>query len=355
MARSQHVLAAGVCAIATAALPALAAEPQRAAYKAPRTAYGQPDLQGIWTNETVTRLERPAQFGERLVLTPQEVAQIEKQRQEVLEAGNRPTRPDATVEEVNKNCEVPGFSGVGCGYNLAWTDSGDRVMRVRGQGRTSFITSPANGQLPPYKDGRRPTPSADRVSDNPETRSLGERCILSFGNASGPVMLPLLYNNNYQFLQTRDSFIILVEMVHDVRLVRLSTKQHLPPGVRPWMGDSIGWYDGDTLVVETTNFPAQQARAFRGATEALKVTERLTRVGPNNIHYQFTVEDAATWERPWSGEYEFSSAPGPIYEYACHEGNYGLEGILAGARREEADAAVEAAKTAKASPMPAGR
>jgi hypothetical protein len=170
-------------------------------------------------------------------------------------------------------------------------------------------------------------------SDNPETRALGERCLLSFGNSSGPVMLPGLYNNTYQVVQTRDQVVIDVEMVHDARIIRLDATQHLPASLRPWMGDSIGHWEGDTLVVETTNFHPEQV--FRGASAHLKVTERLTLVGKDRLHYAFWVEDQTVFSQPWGGEYEFARSKGPVYEYACHEGNYGLVGILQGAREEE--------------------
>jgi hypothetical protein len=157
------------------------------------------------------------------------------------------------------------------------------------------------------------------------------------------VMLPLLYNNNYQLAQSRDTVAIVVEMVHDVRIIRIGGK-HRTDGERPWMGDSIGWYEGATLVVETTNFP--EATALQGAWKELKVTERFTRVAPHRILYKFKVEDPTVWDRPWSGEYEFSPSKGRIFEYACHEGNYALAGILAGMRADES--AAERAKVAGA-------
>jgi hypothetical protein len=169
-------------------------------------------------------------------------------------------------------------------------------------------------------------------------RSLGERCILSFGSSAGPPMIPLLYNNNYQIVQTKDSVVILVEMVHDARVVRLNSK-HRPASVRTWMGDSIGWWEGETLVVETTNFRPDQS--FRASSQNLKVTERFTRVDPNQVLYRFTVEDPDTFTRPFSGEVAMNATGEKIYEYACHEGNYALPGILAGARAQEQEAAAK--------------
>ena len=341
------------------AAPALAApEPPKPGptYQAPRNEYGQPDLQGIWTNATVTPFERPAELGDRLVLTPEEVAKIEGDTAKLMAQGNAPTDPKLKVTDLPQDCGL-GFHGVDCGYNAGWVDPGTRVMRVGGEPRSSLITVPANGRPPPLLPEARQRMGALFAkfrlawgrADNPETRALGERCLLSFGNSAGPVMLPLLYNNNYQIVQTKDEVAILVEMVHDVRIVRLNTTAHLPPNLRPWLGDSIGHYEGQTLVVETTDFPA--AQNFHGSAENLKVTERFTRVAPGRILYQFRLEDPTVWAEPWGGEYEFQATKGPIYEYACHEGNYALRDILAGARAEEE------AKTSGAAqpPPPLGR
>jgi len=175
-----------------------------------------------------------------------------------------------------------------------------------------------------------------RADDNPETKSLAERCLTSFGSSAGPIMLPLLYNNTYQFVQSKDAVVIVVEMVHDARVVRLN-QPHRTDGVRPWWGDSIGHYEGNTLVVETTNYHPRNT--FQGSSENLKVTEKFTRVANNRVLYQFTVEDPTAWDKPFGGEYEFGDAKGLQYEYACHEGNYALEGMLAGAREEDRKAA----------------
>jgi hypothetical protein len=215
-------------------------------------------------------------------------------------------------------------------------------MRVGGKPVTSLITFPANGRMPKRVAGAPPVRrfvegenGPGGRADNPEERSLGERCIMSFGVSSGPVMTSQLYNNNYQFVQTPDHLAIWVEMVHDVRIVRIGGK-HRTDNVHPYMGDSIGWWDGDTLVVETTGYhPAQN---LRGGTPNMKVTERFSRVADDRIRYEFKVEDPAAWSEPWGGVYEFAKS-GPVYEYACHEGNYGLQGILAGARYQEREAA----------------
>jgi hypothetical protein len=321
-----------------AATPALAQAPRPVTtYHAPRAADGHPDLQGTWTNASITRLERNPRLGAHLALTEAEAAAAEHQTQAVTELANSPTKAGATVKDLPADCS--GGRVTNCNYNAAWTDPGSTIMRVAGQPRSGFITSTADGRVPPL------TPDAQKrlreamaarrghVSDNPETRALGERCLLSFGSSSGPVMTPVLYNNTYQIVQTRDRIAIEVEMVHDVRVVRLGATAHLPPAIRPWMGDSIGHWEGETLVVETTNYHPQQS--LRGASEHLKVTERFTRVAPDRLHYAFWVEDPTVFTAPWGGEYEFSRSKGALYEYACHEGNYGLVGILQGAREED--------------------
>lgn len=330
-------------AVSALAVSTASAAPAAGAYKAPLNAYGQPDLEGTWSNATLTVLERPKEYGTRRVMTDEEVKKVEGDDAKLLAADNAPRDPSVKTTDLPHECGR-GFSGAGCGYNAAWIDPGTTVMRVNGEARTSFITDPADGRLPPYKPGVKVAKMYAHYGENPENQTLAERCLTSFGYSAGPVMLPLLYNNNYEIAQSKDTVAILVEMVHDVRMIRIGGK-HRTDGERPWMGDSIGWYEGPTLVVETTNFP--EATALRGAWKELKVTERFTRVSPRRILYQFKVEDPTVWDRPWSGEYEFSPSNGRIFEYACHEGNYALEGILSGARAEEA-AAAEKAKAAAA-------
>ena len=172
--------------------------------------------------------------------------------------------------------------------------------------------------------------------DSVKRRPLAERCLIGFGSTSGPPMLPVLYNNNYEIVQTPDAIMILVEMVHDVRVIRMNA-QHGPKEIHKWLGDSIGHWEGDTLVVETINVNPQNR--FRGASENLKVTERFKRVDQNTILYRATIDDPEAYTKPWTLEYPFTAAPGSVYEYACHEGNYGLANILSGARAEEAQAA----------------
>jgi hypothetical protein len=347
-AKKFTVLLAGaaISALAAPVVFAAAAAPGSGSYKAPMNAYGQPDLEGTWTNATLTALERPKEYGTRKVMTAEEVAKIEGSTAQLFAADNAPRDPKVKTTDLPYECGL-GFSGAGCGYNAAWIDPGTTVMRVNGEPRSSFVTDPADGRLPPYKTGVT-APGMEQYAhrgENPENMELSERCLSSFGYSAGPVMLPLLYNNNYEIAQTKDTVAIVVEMVHDVRVIHIDGK-HRTDGLRPWMGDSIGWYEGPTLVVETTNFP--QATALNGAWKELKVTERFTRVGPHRILYQFNVQDPSVWDSSWGGEYEFSASKGRIFEYACHEGNYALGGMLAGARAD--DAAAAAKKTAAPAP-----
>ncbi|MEZ6030586.1 MAG: hypothetical protein R3C46_12660 [Hyphomonadaceae bacterium] len=278
---------------AFAASPAVAQE----TYTAPRTSLGQPDLQGVWTNETTTRFERPPEMGDRLIMTPEEAAAADRGSE---------FRP---------------------------------AMRVNGQPRTSLITSTPDGRVPAMKPGASPDPRyytlkpGEKVTDGPELQPIDDRCILPIFYNAGPVMLPLPNNSNYQIVQTADHVVILVEMIHDARIVRLNAR-HRIDGQRPYLGDSIGWWEGETLVVETTNFPAGQM--FRGSWINLKITERFTRVGADRLRYAFTVEDATKWDRPWGGEYEFRPTHGPIGEYACREGEISLPSMLRAARMAEA-------------------
>jgi hypothetical protein len=333
------ILSAALC-VATASADSPAAAPK---WRAPRTADGHPDLQGTWTNATITPFERPEKYGERLVLTDAEADELERAEAAFNATADAPTDPKTRAEDLPASCGR-GFTGANCGYNNFWVDPGTKLININGQRRSSMLVDPPNGRLPPLTDAGKQR-VAQRIAtfrrgdgggaaDGPEMRSLGERCILSFGSSAGPPMIPLLYNNNYQIVQTRDSVLILVEMVHDARVVRLNSK-HRPASVRTWMGDSIGWWEGETLVVETSNFRSDQS--FRGSTQNLKVTERFTRIDPNQILYRFTVEDPETFTRPFSGEVAMNATAEKIYEYACHEGNYALPGILSGARAQEKD------------------
>lgn len=334
------------------AAPAKAA-PKAAAWKAPRNDFGQPDLSGNWSNATLTPMIRNPKYGNQLVMPPAAVKAEEDEMAREFKEGNKPTDPNAPVQKgVDKDVR-PEFAAAGGdvgGYNIGWLDPGRSVMRVNGQPRTSLITT-ADGRPPPTIDGKSPFAGYRGglgSFDSYQTRSLGERCIIGFGRNAGPPMFPNgFYNNDYQIIQTPTTVAIDVEMVHDMRIIRLNSK-HRNDDVRPWFGDSIGWWDGDTLVVETTNIP--KAEAFFGSWKNLKVTERFTRVGPDRLLYQFQVEDPTMWAKPWGGEYEFHPLKGELYEYACHEGNYALPDMLAGARRKEREEAAAAAKPATPAP-----
>jgi hypothetical protein len=349
-------------ALSLAPVPITAQAPTGAAKSAqasavPRTADGHPDLSGDYFTATITPLERPEEFGNKLTLTDKEAAELEKQSLERNQVRNTASRAERTAPPVGGN--------VG-GYNNFWIDRerGTDVIRIDGQLRTSLIVDPPNGRIPPMtaaaqkRAAARPgavRPDSDapeEVSttavgafDDVELRPLGERCILGFGSTSGPPSLPVLYNNHKQIVQTPQSIMILNEMVHDARIIRMN-QPHLPSHLRFWMGDSIGRWAGDTLVVDTTNFTAKTR--FRGSSDSLHVVERFRWVDDKTILYQFTVEDPDTWTRPWTAEYPWNASDEMLYEYACHEGNYALGDILRGERLLDREAA--AAKKSASKP-----
>jgi hypothetical protein len=310
-------------ALAVFAVTALCAQ-NKTPSKVPRTPDSHPDLQGIWSNATRTPLERPAEFAGKPTLSDAEAKVWEEKEHEGWQ------QLDGTSEgPLHKQ---KGSEGTGA-YNVLFYDMGSGLMRVDGVKRTSMVIDPPDGKIPPMQPDargrmRRPAESVDNVKD----RGLSERCIVT--SMAGPPMLPTLYNNNYQIVQTPDAIMILVEEIHDVRIIHMNAK-HQPEDVRQWLGDSVGHWEGDTLVVETTNFTNQTH--FRGSSKDLKVTERFTRVDANTILYKTTIDDPFTWTKPWTLELPFVAAPGPIYEYACHEGNYAIEDILGGARKIEAE------------------
>jgi hypothetical protein len=318
----------------SAAAPAADPTVPQPGWKPPKNAEGQPDLSGYWTNATITPVARNLKLTDQATLTP-----------------DAPAAAPAKSTDSKLLAIRPDFAAAGGdvgGYNAFWLDPGTHILEVDGQFRTSILTTP-NGEVPPRKGAQAAAGGAPDAAllrarararnnyDSYESRGLGERCIMGFGRNAGPPMLPNgFYNNDYYIIQTPKTVAIDVEMIHDTRIIRLNA-QHRTDGVRPWMGDSIGHYDGNTLVVETTNFP--QAQNFYGSWKNLKVTEWFTRVSPTRINYRFQAEDPDTWAKPWGGEYDFSPLHGIIYEYACHEGNYALPSILAGARRQEKQAA----------------
>jgi len=330
MSRALTALAAGLAAL----LIAGAAAAQPTPYAPPHTAWGDPDLQGLWSNASLTVLERP-KWATGLVLTPAEAAKAEANYKAMLAENDKA-----------RDAPAQGGDGVG-GYNSFWLDPGTHFGVVKGEVRTSWIIDPPTGKVPYSAQGGREAYASGmsqfRDFNNPETRSLGERCIVGFGSTSGPPMLNVIYNNNYQIVQSPGYVVIVVEMNHDARIIRLGGS-HLPANMRPWMGDSIGHWEGDTLVVETTNinpnqkFTADVRHRVYVAPDS-KVTERFTRVANDNILYEFKVENPVAYTQTWRGEMPMHAAKGPMYEYACHEGNYSLPGILSGARAQEKTAA----------------
>jgi hypothetical protein len=228
-------------------------------------------------------------------------------------------------------------SGETGGYNAVFIDRGSEMARVDGVKRGSLIIDPPDGKMPPLTAEARTRLASTRRggTDSVKERPLSERCLMSFGSSSGPPMLPVLYNNNYQIVQTPDAVVIQVEMIHDSRIVRMNSA-HLPANIKKWLGDSVGHWEGDTLVVDTTNFNDQIS--FRGSSSNLHIIERFTRSGPNTLLYRAIIDDPTTFSKSWTLEYPFQATAGPIYEYACHEGNYSIVDILGGARKAERDA-----------------
>jgi hypothetical protein len=361
----------GCVAIAAASLaaqaPGPAAQPAKpaAAAKAgtmPRTADGHPDLQGMYDVATMTPVERPANMP-RLVLTKEEASAMEKYEYERQVKNDAPIAGDRAAPPVGGENTTPksyleflekaGGGAVG-GYNNFWLAGGMTLAVVDGEKRSSLVIDPPNGHIPPMKPEARKRNAAflagaarpdaaegDTTSgppgafDGPEVRPLAERCLLGFLSTSGPPALPnYFYNNLKQIVQTRDTVMILNEMVHDARVVRIGG-QHLPQSIRRWNGDSIGRWEGDTLVIDTTNFTSKTQ--FQGSSDQLHVVERITRTGPKTLLYRFTIEDPTTWDTAWTGEYPWVGTDEKLYEYACHEGNYSLANMLRGARAKEAE------------------
>ncbi len=380
--------------------------PAAMAQEAPKTSWGVPDLQGNWTNSSVTRLTRPAGI-DKLVLTPEEAHAIETK-----DFNNARTKAELLPTDQSQGAPIKARSLPGLGnYNAVWVDPGSKIGLVKGELRSSWIVDPPSGRVPMSEAGRKklstwrpdatrdgtfkppaesplsakaaPAPgtrvkpartSAKLVRETerlitsspepakpfvdlveapksvngggaasaylgPESRGTGERCVV-MGNAGGPVMLNGLYNNNFQVVQTPDHVLIDVEMIHDARIIPIAASKtdaarlHRPAAMETWLGDSVGWYEGDTLVIQSRNFNRQQAgQVFISDTGTL--TERLTRVGPDDILYEFIVDDPEVYTQVWRGEIAWRRMDASIYEYACHEGNYGLFNILSGAREQE--------------------
>ncbi len=289
------------------------------AQKTARTPEGHPDLQGLWLNDTATPLERPAALAGRNSFTPEEAAAYEQRYQidrTVALSRNKAFELDASASDLDTY--EPG--------------------KVLPGGRTSMITDPPTGLVPPL------TPEAAQrfrernahleahYAENPEDLRPAERCLI-VANAYVPPLLPAFYNNTLQIVQTREAVVILSEQIHDARVISLTRRTHLPAAIQPWAGDSIGHWEGDTLVVDTTNFSPRTT--LRGSGTGLHIIERFSLKDGNTLRYQFTIDDPASFTRPWSGDSEMGRTDGPLFEYACHEGNYSMSNILSGARFQE--------------------
>jgi hypothetical protein len=314
--------------------PAKAATPAAKSWAVPRTADGQPDLQGIWANSTLTPLERPRDLGDKQFFTEKEAAEYEKH---ILEHNNADRRDTQNAE-----------ADIALAYNDFWYDRGTKIVPTR---RTSLIVDPPDGRIPPLtvEAQKREAARAEAMrghgpADSWEDRNLAERCL-----TRGAPKLPGGYNNNFMILQGPGYVAILQEMIHEVRVIPLGGRPHIPQNMRQWLGDSRGHWEGNSLVVDTTNFRDEiRSNLYYccGAAGAnLHLVERFTRVDNDTIDYQYTVDDPTTYTRPWTVALPMWRTEGPLYEYACHEANYGMSGILAGARAEEKSAA-EAAKAA---------
>ena len=343
---SHRCLATVSTVIAVVALtPVFVAAQSTSTTAPPRTPWGPPDLQGVWDFRSITPMERPEELGDKTFLTEEEAANLE---QETIERNerllNRPARRTTVTDSVDHGEDgAPGF------YNNFWLDGGTTTVGTR---RTSLIVDPSAGKMPDLTaDGQSRAAELVEIrrgaAIGPEDFSLFERCLVGFN--SGPPMIPGSYNNVVQIFHTLQYVVIFNEMVHDARIVPLDGRPTLNPDVRQWLGSSRGRWEGDTLVVETTNFRDEGvgAAAFVGSgvlslpskkvntSDRMKLIERFTRIDADDLHYEFTVDDPGTWVRPWTALVTMAKTSDQVYEYACHEGNYAMTNILAGTRTKE--------------------
>ena len=294
-----------------------------------RTADGQPDLQGVWDFKTVTPLERPSELGNKEVFSDQEAEEFAVKRVQESNVDNLRGKTVSGASNGQKTTQ-----DVSLAYNEFWFDRGTKVVGTK---RTSLVVDPPDGKIPPLTPEAKKRLDAERVArerpaEGPEDRSVGERCIMGFN--SGPPMVPGAYNQNVQIFQTANSVVILNEMVHNTRVIPLDNRPH--GNIRQWAGASRGRWEGNTLVVDTRNFSG--TTAFRGSSANLHLIERFTRVDRDTLLYEFTADDPTTWTRKWTVQIPMLRNPERIYEYACHEGNYGMEGILSAARATDREA-----------------
>ncbi len=307
---STGVVLLAIASVSAQSTPAPA--PAAKAGAVARTADGHPDLSGIWSNATRTPFERPEAFKGRPSISDDEAHKWEARQNERWE-------DEGSTIDGGRPVTIQGGA-----YNVLFYDNGSELSRIGGQKRTSMVVDPPDGHVPPLvPQARDRVRRRTYIPGDYKTLPNDTRCLV--GNTPSVPLVPALYNNNMEIVQSADSILIEVEMVHDARIVHMNAK-HQSPSVRQWFGDSIGHWEGDTLVVETTNF--NDRTHYRGSSMNLKVTERFTRVNDKTIEYRATMEDPSTWTQPWSIELAFSSVPGPLYEYACHEGNYAMVDIL---------------------------
>lgn len=316
----------GVLALAVVCAAAPAFAQAAPGYVKPKTSWGAPDLGGFWSNTSLTAMQRPA-GAEKLVMSEDEASALA--RHNVYSAAQREEAGRSKVD-AESSAKLLSDKNASRAYNRFWMDPGSSYATVKGEFRSSWITYPADGRIPYTQAGISANMRTNSFDDF-EIRPLSERCIMSFTGGAGPVLNNGMYNNTYQIVQTPGAVMILTEMIHDVRVIPINAK-HGPTNIPKWGGDSIGWYEGDTLVVETINSHPKQ-RSYISPTG--KVTERYTRWSDGEIFYQFRVEDPTLYKEAWGGEMSLKHSDQPIYEYACHEGNYALPGILAGARQLE--------------------
>jgi hypothetical protein len=306
-------------------------------YRAPRTSDGKPDLQGVWSTASLTTMQRgnAGRAGANIdtLVIPQ--ARIDEF---IGQAGYTQNREDSQ-RRTDPNAGVFTDRNADAGYNAFWIDPGSEFAKVNGQWRSSWIVEPANGRIPFNAGGQRAVGarmnSATTIQNTgPEIRGYGDRCLISFGNQGGPPLNNAMYNNNIQIVQTADHVMLDIEMNHDARIIRIQhpgeTERALPSNIRQWFGDSIGRWEGETLVVETRNLNPMQARGRVPLSANGVITERFTRVSPQEIFYQFEVNDPANYSQVWKGEMPLRQSQERVFEYACHEGNYALPGILRG-------------------------
>ncbi len=310
-------------------------------YEVPKTEWGVPDFQSVWKHTSLIPFERPRDLGEKRFFTEEEALKIERVQQQKFDADNEPLDPNRPAPVVAESLPPIG------NYDLFWRDDAQFIPTIDGELRTSAIIDPPNGRMPELQAGmaallqevrRDDQATRGRSSDGPEGRGLAERCLVGFGPSGGPVMMPVIYNSHLQFIQSPGYVTIIAEMVHDARIIKITDERNPAAAAQnKWMGDSIGHWEGDTLVVETKHFNGWHK--FRGMpVDNLTVTETFRREANNKLIYGFTIDDPTVFTSTFSGEFPLSRIDEPLYEYACHEGNYGMVGILAGARRlEQAD------------------